>query len=47
VVADALLHHSGRGTPPDEAMPDGDNSPFFYCFNFLTHRDDCRVITVD
>jgi hypothetical protein len=36
-VRDALLHHSDRGTPPDEATPDGNNS--LYCFNFLTQRD--------
>ncbi len=38
-VLDALLHHSDRGPPPDEATPDWDNSPSFYCFNFLTQRD--------
>jgi hypothetical protein len=27
---------SDRGTPPDEAIPDGNDSP--YCFNFLTQR---------
>ena len=32
-----LLHHSDRGTPPDEATPDGNNS--LYRFNFLTQRD--------
>jgi hypothetical protein len=37
-VPDALPHHSDRGTPPDEAAPDWDNSPSFYCFNFLTQR---------
>jgi len=35
-VRDALPHHSDRGTPPDEATPDGNNS--LYCFNFLTQR---------
>ena len=25
--SDALLHHFDRGTPPDEATPDGNNSP--------------------
>jgi hypothetical protein len=35
-VSDAPLHHSDPGTPPDEAMPDGNNS--LYCFNFLTQR---------
>src|SRR5271165_1486878 len=35
-MPDALLHHSDRDTPPDEATPDWDNSPSFYCFNFLT-----------
>jgi len=32
-VRDALPHHSDRGTPPDEATPDGNNS--LYCFNFF------------
>ena len=36
-IRDALLHHSDRGKPPDEATPDGNNS--LYCFNFLTKRD--------
>jgi hypothetical protein len=36
-VRDALLHHSDRGTAPDEATPDGSNS--LYCFNFLTQRE--------
>jgi pterin-4a-carbinolamine dehydratase len=31
-----MPHHSDRGTPPNEAAPDWDNSPSFYCFNFLT-----------
>ena len=35
-VRDALLHHSDRGRPPEEATPDGNNS--LYCFNFLTQR---------
>ena len=35
-MPDAPLHHSDRDTPPDEATPDWDNSPSFYCFNFLT-----------
>jgi MFS family permease len=35
-VRDALLHQSDRGTPPDEATPDGNDS--LYCFNFLTQR---------
>src|SRR5260370_41701585 len=35
-VRDALLHQSGRGTPPDEAVSGGDDS--HYCFNFLTQR---------
>ena len=41
-VPDALPHHSDRGTPPDEAAPDWDNSPSFYCFNFLTQRGFAR-----
>ena len=39
-MPDALLHHSDRDTPPDEATPDWDNSPSFYCFNFLTQGVD-------
>jgi hypothetical protein len=35
-IRDALLHQSDRGTPPDEATPDGNNP--LYCFNFLTKR---------
>jgi NAD(P)-dependent dehydrogenase (short-subunit alcohol dehydrogenase family) len=38
-MPDALLHHSDRDTPPDEATPDWDNSPSFYCFNFLTQGE--------
>jgi hypothetical protein len=30
------LHQSDRGTAPDEATPDGNDS--LYCFNFLTQR---------
>ena len=37
-VRDALQRHSDRGTPPDEATPDGNDS--LYCFNFLTQRED-------
>jgi hypothetical protein len=32
-----MLHQSGRGTPPDEAVSGGNDS--LYCFNFLTQRD--------
>src|SRR5438552_4189919 len=35
-VRDALLHHSDRGTPPDEATPDGNNSSTASIF--LTQR---------
>jgi len=41
-MPDALLHHSDRDTPPDEATPDWDNSPSFYCFNFLTQGSPCE-----
>jgi hypothetical protein len=34
---DAQLHQSDRGTPPDQAQPDGNDS--LYRFNFLTQRD--------
>jgi hypothetical protein len=37
-----LLHQSGRGTPPDEAVSGGNDS--LYCFNFLTQRGRRRPI---